>query len=442
LSLYEKADAYVREHPEFRSLPRYGTHQGAWMSVEDMGRPADRSSYEENCMIITAYADLFRAGFKIGDLKRANVVITEKAGLVWGSVVDLDQLQDVAGFSPEGAVTDVALYEEEVEGLIEKLLRSSFVPHGREVHFTYGQLRKSLQAYISEERLLSLFQKVGKRSHHFNPHSILFDSAFLTTDPLKIAADSVRPEVRKVATSDGRQSDRSEMRGVVLNRPVLAIPNRSSYSSHRANVAQRSKRMIMKRAAKEKLEKFGMSAGILLNVKELELLRPEETEAHWKEVFKLLAMNKKYDLYLDDPENKYQSVSAIKIPELQKMLAQCPDRIHLGRGGGSALQNKQILIQASFSDNVTAEQTATMKADIQERYKLSQKTVHALDYRRAGALRAFLGIAELLKNNPALLHAIGDYAVLGSDGRWQIAEAYLTLALTELRAGYVVQWSA
>jgi hypothetical protein len=153
-------------------------------------------------------------------------------------------------------------------------------------------------------------------------------------------------------------------------------------------------------------------------------------------------MNKKFDVYLDDPDHRYESVKQVPVVEIQKILAQCPGRIHLGRDARTSLQNKQILIQASLTDSTTAEQTAQLKSDLQERYKLSKQTIYALDYRKAGALRAFLGLAELLKNNSALLHAIADYAAVGINGRWQIEESYLTLVRNELRASYVVAWAA
>ncbi|HTL47777.1 MAG TPA: GNAT family N-acetyltransferase [Verrucomicrobiae bacterium] len=190
---------------------------------------------------------------------------------------------------------------------------------------------------------------------------------------------------------------------------------------------------------KKSLEQFAMPAAVFLEARELVQLTPAQSSRQWEEILTLVSLHKGLDVYITGTDR--YPLSNLKLPKLQKLLAEHSDRLHLGLHDRANLAKKKIFIQASFISGGTAKDTEKLLASLKQSYGIRQ-AVYALDYAQAGALRAFLGIAESFKE-AELIRQIGEaYAVRGPNGRWQIAQTYLNSVWTEMQNRYAVAWSA
>ncbi|MFA7001835.1 MAG: hypothetical protein WC352_06800 [Candidatus Omnitrophota bacterium] len=195
--------------------------------------------------------------------------------------------------------------------------------------------------------------------------------------------------------------------------------------------------------AQTPIEDLTQPAAVILDAGELVQMSEEQLDGHLDEILALVEKHKAFDVYIDRTDR--YPVANIRIPKLQKLLNEFPVRVHVGMFDRTNLSRKNILIHASFfADGSTGEETRKSMEALQSKLELKQEIL-PLDYRRAGAVRAFLGIAEMLQGAEWLKktgEAIAAFAVFGSHGRWEVDGTFLDSVWADMKNNYVVAWSA
>jgi hypothetical protein len=242
------------------------------------------------------------------------------------------------------------------------------------------------------------------------------------------------------ANSDADENGNIETKPAVQQRSVANPQNLKPSSS---NLAPVTRYPALDDLAQMPIEDLTLPVALMLDAGELIHLSEAQINDHLEEIIGLVQKHKAFDVYLDRTDR--YPVGNIQIANLQKLLHEFPGRVHVGMFDRTNLKSKNILIHASFfGDKTTAEDTLKTMSELKENLQLKQDIL-PLDYRQAGAVRAFLGIAEMLQSAElikTLGEAIAAYAIRGRNGLWQITEQYLSAVLADLKNSYVVAWSA
>ncbi len=216
---------------------------------------------------------------------------------------------------------------------------------------------------------------------------------------------------------------------------LTGLPPGQSFSPKRAEMRESSKTL-----AKKDIRDLTVPAAVFLDAGELARMQPGDAEKRAGELLALLNQHRNFDLYLEGTEST--PVSAIRAPQFLKLLEEYPERVHQGLFDRAHLAEKRIVIQAALFESISTKlQTQAHMSRLKQSYQIKGEVL-ALEYTKPGALKAFLALAEL-GTMAELVRKISDfYAVLGANGRWQVAETYLANVWADLQNGLAVQWSA
>nr|MBP9865253.1 GNAT family N-acetyltransferase [Candidatus Omnitrophota bacterium] len=220
----------------------------------------------------------------------------------------------------------------------------------------------------------------------------------------------------------------------------LLNPEAVNDTRSEARVTDAEKARVETEVKHKAIRDLEIPTAVFLDAGELARLTSEEAEQRMKELLALLTQSKKTDFYLDGTDR--YPVQSIQIPKFQRLLEEYSDRIHVGAHDRARLAQKKIVIHTSlFEKEESAEVTAEKMKRLKQNYKITADIL-PLEYIKPGALKAFLGLAEL-GNAAELVKKISDfYAVRGSNGRWQIGEAYLASVWQDFAAHTAVAWAA
>ena len=235
--------------------------------------------------------------------------------------------------------------------------------------------------------------------------------------------------VRKVFNMAG-------VKGVPVEQLVTALQKASSRSEVRAGrTTQQKERLKIKR-----IEKLSIPAGVFLDAAELAQLSAKQVDQHLDEILALVEKHSGFDVYIDRTDR--YPVYNLPIPKLQKLLNEYPNRVHLGMHDRANLNKKKVLLQVSFfQGRGTAADTHKAIGKLKEKYQIREE-IFPLEYTGPGALKSFLDLAESLKPTELLRKVSEIFATIGANGRWRMAESFVSAVWARMRAAYVVAWSA
>ena len=262
----------------------------------------------------------------------------------------------------------------------------------------------------------------------------------------KIAAALPQAETVKSAEPSGQEADTLTEQAKRLH--AWMFLNRSEMRDSRKSLAEKDIRDLT------------VPAAVFLDAGELARMRPDEAEKRAGELLALLNQHRHFDIYLEGTDRT--PVSAIRAAQFQKLMEEYPERVHQGLLDRAHLAEKRIVIQAALFESASTKlQTQAQMSRLKQDYQIKSEVL-ALEYTKPGALKAFLALAELstdayasaqqnsslsdtagLGTAAELVRKISDfYAVLGANGRWQVAESYLADVWGVIQNSIAVQWSA